>query len=256
VFHRGLISLCCPLLFCAFAFAAEPVKKNPYSGPEDVEEGHVMVRAFCARCHGPDGTGARGPDLTRGRLRHGDGDADIFNTIKDGVPGTDMPGLGDFPEKALWQIVAFIQSGRKGRSPEPVDGNPDRGKALFVRHNCASCHWTGNDGGRRGPDLSTASSPPSRIRAAILDPNSVTDPVYQQVVAELKDGRIVGGMRLNENSYFLQLIDDQERLITVPKEGVGIYRPKQSLMPSYRAVLTDPELKDLTAYVFALRKQK
>jgi putative heme-binding domain-containing protein len=215
-----------------------------------------MVRAFCARCHGLDGTGARGPDLTRGRLRHGDSDADIFSTIKNGVPATDMPGLEDFPEQAQWQIVAFIQSSRKGRSPEPVDGDPVKGKALFVRHNCSSCHWTGNEGGRRGPDLSTASSPLSHVRAAILEPDSVTDPVYQQVVAELKDGRSVRGMRLNENSYFLQLMDDQERLLTLPKEGAGIYRPKQSLMPSYRAVLTDPELKDLTAYVFALRKQK
>jgi putative heme-binding domain-containing protein len=236
--------------------AAEPAKTNPYSRPEDVEEGRQYIRAFCTRCHGLDATGARGPDLTRARLRHGDADADLFNTIKNGVPGTDMPGLEDFPEKEQWQIVAFIQSRRKGRPPESVDGNPVNGKALFVRHNCSSCHWTGSDGGRRGPDLSTASSPPSHVRAAILEPDSVTDPVYQQVVAELKDGRIVRGMRLNETSYFIQLIDDQERLITLPKEGAEIHRPKQSLMPSYRAVLTNPELKDLTAYVFALRKQK
>src|SRR5262249_18472679 len=206
-----------------------------------------MIRAFCARCHGLDGTGARGPDLTRGRLRHGDSDADIFNTIKNGVPATDMPGLGDFPEKSLWQIVAFIQSSRKGEPSEPVDGNLVNGKALFVKHSCASCHWTDNDGGPRGPDLSTAASPLSRIRTAILEPNSVTDPVYQQIIAVLKDGRIVRGMRLNENSYFIQLMDDQERLITLPKEGAEIHRPKQSLMPSYRAALTDPELKDLMA---------
>ena len=256
MFCRCLISLGCSLLFSAFAWVDEPVKKNPYSSPEDVAEGRWMIRAFCARCHGLDGTGARGPDLTRGRLRHGDSDADIFNTIKNGVPGTDMPGVGDFPEKELWQIVAFIQSSRTGQPAEPVDGNPDNGKALFVQHHCTSCHWTGNDGGRRGPDLSTAASPLARIRTAILEPNSVTDPFYQPILAALKDGRMVRGMRLNENSYFIQLMDDQERLITLSKDGAEILRPKQSLMPSYRAVLTDPEVKDLMAYVFTLRKSK
>jgi putative heme-binding domain-containing protein len=240
----------------ASAFVAEPVKKNPHTSPEDVEEGQMMIRAYCSRCHGLDATGARGPDLTRGRLRHGDSDADIFKTIQNGVPGTDMPGQEDSEEKAVWQMVAFIQSRRKGQPAEKVDGDPAKGKALFARHNCSSCHWIGNDGGRRGPDLSTASSPPARVRSAILDPNSVTDPVYQQIIAEVKDGRNVRGMWLNENSYFIQLIDDQERLITLSKKEAEIHRTKQSLMPSFREVLTDPELKDLMAYVFALRKQK
>jgi putative heme-binding domain-containing protein len=216
----------------------------------------MMIRAFCARCHGLDGTGARGPDLTRGKLRHGDSDADILNTLKNGVPGTDMPGLGDFPEKSLWQMVAFIQSRRKGQPPEPVDGDAVKGEALFAKHNCSSCHWTGNDGGRRGPDLSTASSSVAQVRAALVKPNSVTDPAYQQISAELNDGRIVSGMRLNETSYFIQLIDDNERLLTLPKDAAEIYRPKHSLMPSYREVLTDEQLKHLIAYVFSLRKQK
>jgi putative heme-binding domain-containing protein len=194
----------------------------------------------------------------RGRLRHGDKDAEIRNTIKDGVPGTDMPGLGeDSDDKPLWQIVAFIQSRRKGRqAPEKLDGDPVKGKALFIQHNCSSCHWTGNDGGRRGPDLSTASSTLAHVRKAILEPNSVADPVYQQILVELKDGRSVSGTWLNESSYFIQLMDNEERLVTLSKNGTVIDRPKQSLMPSYRAVLTEPELKDLTAHVFALRKQK
>ena len=84
----------------------------------------------------------------------------------------------------------------------------------------------------------------------------MADPIYQQILAALPDGRIVGGMWVNENSYFIQLIDNQERLITLPKNQAEIQRPKQSLMPSYRALLTGPQLKDLTAYVFALRKPK
>jgi putative heme-binding domain-containing protein len=240
----------------AAAFADEPAKKNPYTSRDDVEEGQMMVRAYCSRCHGLDGTGARGPDLTRGRLRHGDSDAEILKTIQNGVPGTDMPGQEDAEQKDLWRMVAFIQSRRKGQPAEKADGDPIKGKALFARHNCSSCHWTGNDGGRRGADLSAASSPLARVRTAILDPSSLTDPVYQQIIAELKDGRSVSGMYLNENSYYIQLMDNQERLITLSKNGAEIHRPKQSLMPSFREVLTDPELKDLMAYVFALRKQK
>ena len=34
-----------------------------------------------------------------------------------------MPGQEDTPEKQLWQMVAFIQSSRKGQPSEPVDGD-------------------------------------------------------------------------------------------------------------------------------------
>src|SRR5262249_18008665 len=139
-----LISLGCLLLLLltAFAFSAEPVKTNPYTRPEDVEEGQLYVRAFCARCHGIDATGARGPDLTRGRWGHGEPDADILNTIKSGGRGTDMPGEGnDSDEKINGQMDAFIKPRRKGQPAEKVDGDSAKGKTLFARHNCASCHW-------------------------------------------------------------------------------------------------------------------
>src|SRR5207302_9133428 len=57
--------------------------------------GEFEFRANCAFCHGLGARGGgRGPDLTRTPKKHGDSDADIFNTIISGVPGTAMPPNG------------------------------------------------------------------------------------------------------------------------------------------------------------------
>src|SRR5262249_24128561 len=72
--------------------AANPAKNNPHLGNgEAIRSGMTMYRVRCADCHGLDAKGYRGPDLTA-LLAGGDmTDERLFNTIRKGVPGTDMP---------------------------------------------------------------------------------------------------------------------------------------------------------------------
>src|ERR1700724_1732739 len=57
----------------------------------DPTVGARLFHLHCAECHGPDGQGGQGPDLTRGQYRHGSTDDAIYKTISRGVPGTPMP---------------------------------------------------------------------------------------------------------------------------------------------------------------------
>ena len=81
------------LWLCAFAPALHAQDKNPFAGDSNAATiGASQFRANCAFCHGLGARGGgRGPDLTRAQKKHGNGDADMFRTINEGVPGTAMP---------------------------------------------------------------------------------------------------------------------------------------------------------------------
>ena len=65
--------------------------KNPLEGnPDAIRGGMGLFRARCADCHGMDAKGVRGPDITQ-VWASGRTDQGLFNTIKNGIPGTEMP---------------------------------------------------------------------------------------------------------------------------------------------------------------------
>ena len=57
---------------------------------EALENGENLFVANCAACHLADGGGSIGPNLTDNYWIHGGEVQDVYNTIKDGVPGKGM----------------------------------------------------------------------------------------------------------------------------------------------------------------------
>ena len=51
-----------------------------------------------------------GPALNTTGLKHGDGDADLFRTIRQGVQGTQMPPYKGLRDEQVWQLVSYIRS--------------------------------------------------------------------------------------------------------------------------------------------------
>ena len=71
--------------------AANPAAKNPHLGnPQSIRSGMALYRIRCADCHGLDAGGYRGPDLIAA-MAAGATDERLFQTIRKGVPGTEMP---------------------------------------------------------------------------------------------------------------------------------------------------------------------
>src|SRR5947208_7267453 len=91
--------------------------RNPLAADASaVAAGRQLYNQTCQACHGAEGQGDRGPALDRPTLPHGDNDADLFHTIRTGLPGTEMPPFARLTDNQLWQLVTYIRS-IQGRMP-------------------------------------------------------------------------------------------------------------------------------------------
>jgi putative heme-binding domain-containing protein len=223
----------------------------------DIAAGARLYAAVCVSCHGPSGTGVGTVDLRRGPLPRASTDAALAGIISNGIPGTGMPGFALRPED-LRGIVAFIRSGL----PEATDaalatGSAERGRSVFEgRGACLECHRVQDKGSYAGPDLSdigrtrTAAS----IQQSLVNPSLVMRPINRPVRAVTRDGHIVNGRRLNEDTYTVQLITDQGRLVSFMKDELSeLTVSTVSTMPSYRETLTPDEQSDVVAYLISLK---
>lgn len=232
--------------------------KNPLAGnPEAIHQGKAIFRLFCAPCHGMEGRGAsRGPDLTTGRWTHGGSDAAVFRTITKGVPGTEMPS-NDFPDVEVWATIAYLRSLGAGTSA-PVGGNREAGEQIYSgKGNCAQCHMVNGRGGRLGPDLSRigASRPTKHLAEKVRQPNKEVTPGYETASVLTRDGRRIIGVRKNEDTFSIQLMDHNEQLhLFLKKDLQEVKGERGSLMPGYNTrMLSEQELRDLLAYMDGLR---
>ena len=79
-------------------------------------------------------------------------------------------------------------------------------------------------------------------------------PINRPVRVVTKDGAIINGRRLNEDTYSLQIIDDHERLHSLVKADLReLTISKMSPMPSYKGKLSDDEMGDVLAYLLSLK---
>jgi putative heme-binding domain-containing protein len=267
VLHFALALLAWQMM--AFSVAAQA--KNPYAGDAKVAKlGEYEFRANCAFCHGLGARGGgRGPDLTRTPKKHGDSDADIFNTINNGVPGTAMPpngatqqGVG-MTEEELWQVVTYIRSVEK--KDGAVSGDAKHGLELFYGSaGCGTCHMFKGKGGRLGPDLTGAAaarsteylveslrSPSRRLAQGIIEAMKEFTEEYETVNVVTSDGTKYQGTLLNEDSFTIQFMDMREKVHSFDKATLkSLEKSRESLMPAYdEKVLPKKDLQDLLAFL-------
>src|SRR5262245_2988883 len=156
---------------------------NPLAGNTDaIRFGTGLYRARCADCHGMDARGVRAPDLTQ-VWASGRTDDGLFKTVKNGVPGTEMPAVGArMFDNEIWQILASLRPLAAPAPNDPPKGNAEHGQQLF-RASCAGCHRINGTGGRLGPDLSRVGAARTRdmmvkqIRGATEDFKTGYEPV-------------------------------------------------------------------------------
>ncbi len=228
---------------------------NPNTSRKDAEAGAKVFRAHCATCHGRNAEGFRGPNLTTGRFRHGSSDSRIFRNVLEGIPSTSMGGVY-LPDTQIWQVITYIRSLSGTEDDIVVPGNPKRGREVFEsKGECITCHTIDGKGGRRGTNLSSIGYQRSiaHLREAVLEPGKSISTKYRFVQIDLKKGDDIEGILLNEDTYSIQLMDEQENLMSIAKQDITeIIRPEMSLMPEYLDSFTNNELTDLIAYLHSL----
>lgn len=231
-------------------------EQNPYASPEDVAAGAKIFRSHCAECHGREAEGGRGPALTGGVFRRGGSDTALFNTIKLGIPGTEMPGIY-YEGKQIWQVVGFVRSLSRLPQEPPPAGDLAKGETLYLgKGGCNACHMLRGQGGRLGPALDTIASrrSVSNLKASLLQPDAQITRGYTSVQARMAGGRTFSGVRLNEDIYSLQMMDMAGELHSLPKKELAeITYSEKSLMPSYEGRFSASELDDLLSYLHSLR---
>jgi putative heme-binding domain-containing protein len=224
----------------------------------DVAEGREIFRLRCAECHGGAGEGGRGPNLAAGVFYHGGTDADLFQTIQNGIPGTEMPGFAT-SETRLAQLVAFLRSLPPSADRSPLPGDPRRGEALFRgKGDCLSCHRVGRDGGFAGPDLSSVGSrrPLAYLRASLVDPDRDVRSRYWVVTAVAGSGERSQGFLLDEDRHTLQILGFDGKLRSLKKEDLKTYDvDRHSVMQSFAGTFDAREMDDLVSYLSSLRSE-
>ena len=221
----------------------------------DIERGAVLYGAQCSACHGPEGDTVPNVDLRRGQFKLGSSDEDLARIITRGVPGTAMPA-NRFTDAELFALIAYIRSMREFGARSVTLGDPLTGSKLFESKRCPACHRVNGKGSRFAVDLSDIGTIRSgeALHRALLDFSNTVAPGRRFVRAVTKDGSVVTGRRLNEDTYTVQLIDDQERLVSFSKEHLREYSTaKISPTSAGKEKLSPEDRSHLVAYLLELK---
>jgi cytochrome c oxidase cbb3-type subunit III len=236
----------------------------------DIQQGKKLFEGMCARCHGIDGTGDEGPSLNRPTLTRAGTDDALREVIRDGIPDRGMPRVRRLTETEIDRLASYVRS--LGRSTATATkGNADRGREIYGRLACGTCHIVGGQGGSLGPELTEigASRGSAYLRQSFLGPAETlprgSSPVPGRGFVEFlpvrivtADGREVRGFRINEDPFTIQIRDTSNRFHSFRKSDTREIEKEfgKSLMPSFRGRLTDTEVDDLVAYLSNLRGGK
>jgi len=258
--------------FVATSYAADDQK--PLRDPKAAKAGEYEFRINCALCHGLGAHGGgRGPDLTRAHKKHAHSDAQMFQIISNGIPGTAMPANGTngqgvgMTDEEIWQIITYIRS-VEVKAPPTLLGDAAHGRKLFYGDaNCSLCHMVEGKGGRLGPDLTAVGG--SRTQPAIID--SVRNPSrrlawgltestkefpqeYETITVVTADGKTIKGVALNEDNFTVQMMDANEQIHLLEKDKLQSFqKSRESLMPKYNPdVLSGQDLNDLVGFLISV----
>ncbi len=253
------------LLLCALPLVAQnpalmdEVVRDPnedvYIGKnEHIAAGEQLYSVACSACHGPEGEGGRGPNLAIGPAAQNKRPTQIYNSIKNGVPGSDMPPYGSMPNEQLWQLTAFVSSLSRPAYEMNIPGDAKAGEALFYgKMGCSNCHMIRGRGGALGPDLSNAGlqNYVLQLREGVLEANKRITPSFDPVRVITKSGDTIEGVAKNYTNYSIQLIDRRGKLHLLETRGLReIVFLKNTWMPADLAErFSADEIQNVLAFV-------
>jgi cytochrome c oxidase cbb3-type subunit III len=227
---------------------------NPFSSDADIQQGAALFQTHCSYCHGSSGEGGRGADLTAGIYRRGGRDPELYNSIRNGIPGSEM-GPVRVSDEEVWKLVAFVKRIGSQGLLEKASGDPAAGHAVYQKSGCGNCHRVNRDGGALGPDLTDIGRRRGLkfIAESLARPEADIPIGYRGVQVVLKSGQTVSGIRLNRDDLSIQLRDTRGNLRSFLMDNVQEVRyDKPSLMPAY-ASMNQKDFDDVVAYLNSLK---
>jgi len=233
---------------CALAQTPDPIG--------DPVVGKRLFESQCALCHGQTGGGGRGPNLHRPKLNKAADDADLAKVISQGIQ-PEMPGAWQLSPREVKSVVAYVRT--LGSIPlEPLPGDPSRGQRLFKTKACDTCHMIRGQGSSFGPELTGIGAKRSAafLRESLAAPEAVVPDDFLLVELVTSSGATVRGVRMNEDTFSIQIKEASGELHSYRKSVLKDLRKLRgkSPMPSYEGALNPEEMNDLIAYLASLRE--
>jgi len=94
--------------------------KEPLTDPTSIEAGKAVFTANCVACHGAQGQGGIGPNLTDRAWLHGNLFNDTVQTVVNGVPDKGMiTWRGKLTPDEIHQVTSYIYTLRGTNPPNP-----------------------------------------------------------------------------------------------------------------------------------------
>ena len=263
-----------------------PATTTVYDYDEDVIDGAFYFRLMCWNCHAAQSRGGRAPDLFKAQWLYGWTDDGIYQTVFNGLPGTQMQKFGDkLSDEAIEMIVGYVRSEQAKAAGVSLDelksdeewtpymeGDVKAGEEIFFSEGyaCGKCHTvhgrgaTGT-GSEIGPDMTYIARTRSLqfIVESILNPRAYIAPEYEMLTIVTKDGEEITGRkqylydhRDRENPDVVQILDESGKLWTTyfKKDLKSISVPQAGVMPeNFADILSVKQMHDLLAYLSTLK---
>jgi putative heme-binding domain-containing protein len=177
---------------------------------------------------------------------------------------------------ALKQVYAKNERARElfAAAPKPIEpadylayalqsaGDAEVGRSLFhdgSRLACTKCHVVGSEGGRIGPDLTTAGAQFSRreLAESVLFPSRAMREGYQAVLIETREGESISGLFKSETADELSLTDSEGKPHHFRKADIAHRRLSElSLMPEgLQTGLTMQQFAGLISFLESLKPE-
>lgn len=216
------------------------------------EPGRRLYDAQCALCHGIGGNGGRGPALNTGRLQRAADQQSLEQVIAGGIDGTEMPESWQLSPREVTLVAQYVLSLSRAKE-ERIPGDARRGRDVYLRQRCTACHITNGEGEAWGPELSTIGLRRSAayLKESIVRPEAAVPRGFRFIEAQMPAGPR-RGIRLAEDSFAIQIVDEQRRLLTLRRSSAS-WRPSDLRTPMPRMNIPEPDLTDLIAYLVSLR---
>jgi len=225
----------------------------PPPDPEAAARGQKVYGQACAFCHGPNATGAEGPDLLRSTLvLHDDKGEKIGPFLQKGRPDRGMPAFANLSEPQAFDIAAFLHmrveaaANRGGYQVQNVvTGDAKAGESYFNAQ-CKGCHSASGDLAHIGQ------TDPAELQARFLYPDRNAPKVLATVTPA--SGQPITGTLKRLDDFEISLIDTEGSYRSFARSAgkLSLTDP----LAAHRELLakySDADMHNILAYLVTLK---
>jgi len=139
-------------------------------------------------------------------------------------------------------------------------GDPDRGRRIFFRNQsaqCIRCHSYDDIGGNAGPRLNGIAGRLTRqqILESLINPSARITPGFGVVTLQLKDGKNISGVLVEESNTSLTIKGDKQNDVILKDQIVKRINAASS-MPEMKFILSKKEIRDVVSFLSELKEDK